>query len=112
MANKLTDKERSVLGAFNHSPKVYSHWEGGVSTEDSGTFHTVFTEEIVGSVLDNSTLQGAKMVVTSLIKKGYITSKDMDNEGEADHWLELTDAGVEMISDLHLEDEELALALD
>jgi len=112
MANKLTDKERTVLGAFNESPMPYSNWEGGVSTEDSGTFHTVFTEEIVGSVLDNSTLQGAKMVTTSLIKKGYLTSKDMDNEGEADHWIELTDAGVEMISDLAIEDDELTLALD
>jgi len=111
MGNKLTDKERSVLAAFNEPKSPYSFWDGGITTEESGTFHSVFTEEIVGSVLDNSTLQGAKLVVTSLIKKGYLTSKDMDNEGESDHWIELTEQGVEMIHELGLDDEDLIMQM-
>lgn len=111
MGNKLTDKERMVLAAFNEPKSPYSHWDGGIGTEDSGTYHSVFTEEIMGSVLDNGTLQGAKLVVNSLIKKGYFTSKDMDNDGEKDHWIELTDQGVEMIHELGLDDEDLVLSL-
>lgn len=111
MGNKLTDKERAVLGAFNEPKSPYSFWDGGITTEESGTYFSVFTEEIVGHVLDNSTLQGSKMVVNSLVKKGYMTTSAMDNEGEADHWIELTDQGVEMIHELGLDDDDLALTL-
>lgn len=112
MGNHITDKERMVLSEFNNDDHKFSNWDGGFKVDDSGTYHTTFSEEV--ATLLGSTVQGARGVISSMIKKGWLksTTTDHDETGKPDHWLELTDAGVEMISDLAIEDDESALMLD
>lgn len=122
---KLTDNERMVMNRFN-SDERYSFFDGGyVAGEDSGTYQSEFIPEM--SYAMGKPESSARTVLTSMIKKGIFTTRDVEAEepimttdGEtevqpgkpADHWVMLTDAGVELIADLRLEEDEAMLNMD
>ena len=121
---KLTDNERMVMNRFN-SDNRYSFFDGGYVAEDSGTYQSEFIPEMAQAM--GKPESSARTVFTSMVKKGIFTVKDVEAEepimtedGEtevqpgkpADHWVELTDAGVELIADLRLEEDEAILNMD
>lgn len=125
MSTHLTDNQRMLMNGFNTEPRPYSFWDGGFVSEDSGTYLSEFASEVAHTI--GKPESSAKTVIASLVKKGIFTSRDveaedpiMSDDGEvevqegkpADHWIELTDAGVELITDLRIEDDEAMLDMD
>jgi hypothetical protein len=125
---KLTDNERMVMNRFNSDDR-YSFFDGGYVAEDSGTYASTFIPEMAAAM--GKPESSARTVLTSMIKKGIFTSRDEEAESgvpimegddivghvpgterAADRWIELTDAGVELISDLRLEEDEAMLNMD
>jgi hypothetical protein len=125
---KLTDNERMVMNRFNSDTR-YSFFDGGYVSVDSGTYASTFIPEMAAAM--GKPESSARTVLTSMIKKGIFTSRDEEAEpgtpimegdevvGEvpgsgrdADRWIELTDAGVEIIADLRLEEDEAMLNMD
>lgn len=109
MTNKLSDNERMLFNEFNAPKPRYTHWENGYKAEESGTYLSTFTKE-VAEVLGKPE-KSAQGVISSLIKKEYLKAAPNDGEGD-DSRIELTDAGVELIHDLRIEEDEAALDLD
>lgn len=122
---KITDNERMVLNQFNADKKFYSFWDQGYVTEDSGTYLSEFIPEMARAM--GKPESSARPVFTGMKKKGIFTTRDvpaeepiMTTDGTtevqagkpADLWVELTDVGVEMISDLRLEEDEAMLDLE
>lgn len=124
MSTHLTDNQRMTMNAFNADKKAYSFWDQGYVAEDSGTYRSEFISEIAHNI--GKPESTAKTVLTSLIKKGIFTTREvpaeepiMTTDGKtevqpgkpADQWIELTEAGVELISDLRIEDDEAMLEM-
>ena len=122
---KITDNERMVLNAFNNETQTYSFWDGGYKAEDSGTWLSSFIPEMAHAM--GKPESSARAVFTSLTKKGLFTTRDEDAEEpltaedgtvvpgtgrDADKWVELTEAGVDMIADLRIEEDEAVFDLD
>lgn len=124
MSAHLTDNQRMLFNGFNADKRAYSFWDGGYVAEDSGTWRSTFVSEISHTI--GKPESTAKTVLSALIKKGLFTSRTepaeepikatdgtIVQEGKpADDWIELTEAGVELISDLRIEDDEAMLDLD
>jgi DNA-binding MarR family transcriptional regulator len=112
MSAKLTDNERLVINEFNEAKPRYTHWDNGYKSEDSGTYLSTFAEEV--AVILDKPVKSAKGVISSLVKKEYLksTPQDASEEHEGDHWVELTDSGVELIADVRLEEDEAMLNMD
>ena len=120
---KLTDNERMVMNRFNSEDR-YSFFDGGYVAEDSGTYQSEFIPEMAHAM--GKPESSARAVLTSMTKKGIFTIKDVPGEEPitaedgtvvqegkpADHWVELTEAGVELIADLRLEEDEAMLNMD
>jgi hypothetical protein len=125
MSIHLTDNQRMLMNGFNADKKAYSFWDGGYVAEDSGTYGSTFVSEVAHTI--GKPESSAKTVIASLVKKGIFTStlveaEDpiMTTDGEievqegkpADTWVQLTEAGVELIADLRIEDDEAMLDMD
>ena len=109
---KLSDNERMVLAAFNNDDRPFSNFDDGIAV-DSSTYASDLVDDIA-SLLEVEA-KSAKGMLSSMIRKGIFVSEDtaIDDEGhERDKIVKLTDAGVEMISDLRIEDEEIMLEVD
>lgn len=125
----LTDNQRMLMNGFNADKNPFSFWDGGFVAEDSGTWESSFIPEIAHIV--GKPESTAKRTLHDLVKKGIFTSREepaeegvpilegdqvvgfVEGSGrEADHWIELTPAGVELISDLRLEDDEAMLEIE
>lgn len=121
---KLTDNERMVMNRFNSDDR-YSFFDGGYVAEDSGTYASTFIPEMAAAM--GKPESSARTVLTSMIKKGIFTSRDEEAEAplktedgevvpgtghDADRWIELTDAGVELLADLRIEEDEAILDMD
>lgn len=109
---KLSDNERMVLSAFNQDDRPFSNFNDGIAV-DSSTYASDLVDDIA-SLLEVEA-KSAKGMLSSMLRKGIFTSEEtaIDDEGhERDKIVKLTDAGVEMISDLRLEDEEAMLEVD
>lgn len=122
---KITDNERMVLNQFNADKKFYSFWDQGYVSEDSGTYLSEFIPEMAKAM--GKPESSARTVFAGMKKKGIFAVKDVEAEdpimttdGEvevqpgkpADKWVELTDEGVEMITDLRIEEDEAIFDLD
>lgn len=125
MSTHLTDNQRMLMNGFNTEPRPFSFWDGGFVTEDSGTYMSEFVSEVAHII--GKPESSATRTIHDLVKKGIFTSKDVEaeepimstdgktmvQEGKpADHWIELTDAGVELISDLRIEEDEAMLDME
>lgn len=112
MSAKLTDNERLVINEFNEAKPRFTHWDNGYKAEDSGTYLSTFAEEV--AVILDKPVKSAKGVISSLVKKEYLksTPQDASEDHEGDHWVELTDSGVELIADVRLEEDEAMLNMD
>lgn len=120
---KLSDNERMVMNRFNSDDR-YSFFDGGYVAEDSGTYASEFIPEMAAAM--GKPESSARTVLTSMIKKEIfkvsdvpaedpITAEDgtIIQEGKpADRWIELTDAGVELIADLRIEEDEAVFDLE
>jgi len=109
MSAKLSDNERLVINEFNEPKPRFTHWENGFKAEESGTYLSDFIKE-VAVVLDKPE-KSAQGVISSLVKKEYLKTAPNDGEGD-DSRIELTEAGVELIHDLRIEEDEAMLDLD
>lgn len=121
---KISDNERMVLNRFNDEKQFYSFWDGGYKAEDSGTYASEFILEMSNAM--GKPESSAKTALTNMIKKGIFKASDVAAEDPitaedgtevqpgkpADRWIELTEAGVELIADLRLEEDEAMLDLD
>lgn len=120
MSAHLTDNQRMLMNGFNADKNPFSFWDGGFTTEDSGTWESSFIPEIAHIV--GKPESTAKRTLNDLIKKGIFTARDEEGEEparaedgtvvegtgrDADRWIELTDAGVELIADLRLEEDDM-----
>ena len=108
---KLSDNERTVLSEFNDSATKFSLKDGIAA--GSGMYQSDFVTKVSEhlSIAERS----AKGVASSLVKKGIFDSEQtaIDDEGhERDHWMTLTEAGVEVLADLRIEEDEAMLDLD
>lgn len=124
MSTHLTDNQRMLMNGFNADKNPFSFWDGGFTSEDSGTWLSSFVTE--AAHIMGKPESSAKRTITELTKKGIFTSRDepaeepitaddgtVVQEGKpADQWIELTTAGVELISDLRIEDDEAMLNMD
>lgn len=125
MSIHLSDNQRMLMMAFNNDKNPFSFWDGGFKAEDSGTWESSFIPEITNVI--GKPESSAKRTLNDLIKKGIFTARDEEGEDpitdddgnavegtgrDADRWIELTDAGVEMISDLRIEEDEAMLDMD
>lgn len=124
MTNKLSDNQRMLMNGFNADPNPFSFWDGGFKAEDSGTWASSFIPEI--SHIIGKPESTAKRTLTELTKKGYFTTRDEPGEDDvtaddgtvvqeghpADQWVELTESGVELISDLRIDEDEAMLMMD
>lgn len=109
---KLSDNERMTLAAFNKDDRPFSNFEDGIAT-GSWTYASDLADDIA-SLLEIEQ-KSAKSIISSMVRKGVLASTEtkIDDEGhERDKIVSLTDAGVESISDLRIEDEEIMLELD
>lgn len=125
MSTHLTDNQRMLMNGFNADKNPFSFWDGGFVSNDSGTYESSFVPEIAHII--GKPESSAKRTLHDLIKKGIFTSNlveaeepHMSTDGTvmvaegkpADQWIELTDAGVELISDLRIEDDEAMLDME
>lgn len=124
MTINLTDNQRMMMNGFNADKNPFSFWDGGFTAEDSGTWESSFVPEVAHII--GKPESSAKRTIHDLVKKGVFTSREEPaeegikaddgtevQEGKpADTWIELTPAGVELISDLRLEDDEAMLEMD
>lgn len=130
MTAKLSDNQRMLMNGFNAEKNPFSFWDGGFKAEDSGTWESTFVPEVAHII--GKPESTAKRTIHDLVKKGIFASREEpaedgipilengeptgefvpDSGRDADHWIELTDAGVELIADLRLEDDEIMLEMD
>jgi len=104
---KLTDNERILMSGFNDNKFAQE-----VSTE-STAYQSDFKQEVI-DLLDCQE-RTATGLISSLVRKGVFTSEEtaIDDEGhERDRIMKFTDAGVEVVADLRIEDEEAMLELE
>jgi hypothetical protein len=118
-----------LMNGFNADKNPFSFWDGGFTSEDSGTWASSFVTE--AAHIMGKPESSAKRTITELTKKGIFTAREEPaeegvpilegdkvvghvegTERAADQWIELTPAGVELISDLRIEDDEAMLAMD
>jgi hypothetical protein len=112
MTFKATANEKKIISNFAEGANAFSFWDGGISTDNSGTWGEVINDEI--SSLCEVTTKSARGILGSLVKKGFFSAHRVEDayplEGgghRPGNWIELTELGVEVILARKSELEEL-----
>lgn len=112
MTFKATANEKKIITNFAEGANAFSFWDGGISTDNSGTWGEVLNDEI--SALCGVTAKSATGIMGSLVKKDFFCSTYTPDAYPNDNgtyrpgkWIELTELGVEVILARKAELEEL-----
>lgn len=102
MTFKASANEMKIITNFAEGANAFSFWDGGISTDNSGTWGEILNEEI--SSLCGVTTKSATGIMGSLVKKDFFRSTHTEDAYPNDNgtyrpgkWIELTELGVEVI---------------